>query len=244
MAGRTLSPTEFASLVASVTSAFGDPTRRDIYLSVHESADGMTASEVAEVISLHPNVARHHLDKLVAAGHLDVRARSTGGAGRPAKVYRANEESLTLNVDIGHDDILVTLLGKALSRLGDDVASELALEVGREFGRQMAPALAGPNRADSTQQSFRAALHMVADALSSHGFAARAERVDSQSDELQIVAGHCPFGDVAIEHPVICAVDRGMVEGLLGSLYGETAVALSSSLARGDDACVTGVEPT
>ena len=32
---------------------------------------------------------------------------------------------------------------------------------------------------------------------------------------------HCPFGDVAIEHPVICAVDRGMVKGMLAALYGD-----------------------
>ena len=67
------------------------------------------------------------------------------------------------------------------------------------------------------QRSFRSALHVVADALSAHGFAAHAER---DGEELRIVSGHCPFGDVAIEHPVICAVDRGMVKGLLGSLYG------------------------
>jgi predicted hydrocarbon binding protein len=43
---------------------------------------------------------------------------------------------------------------------------------------------------------------------------------------------------------VICAVDRGMVQGLLGSLYGETEVALTASMARGDDACVTDVQST
>ncbi len=46
---------------------------------------------------------------------------------------------------------------------------------------------------------------------------------------------------MAIEHPVICAVDRGMVKGLLGSLYGATEVALTSSVARGDDECIADV---
>ena len=53
-----------------ITSAFGDPTRRRIYLLAHERSDGVTAAEVAEVCDLHPNVARHHLDKLAGAGHL------------------------------------------------------------------------------------------------------------------------------------------------------------------------------
>ena len=31
-----LTPTEFASAVTAITGAFGDPTRRDIYLHVRE----------------------------------------------------------------------------------------------------------------------------------------------------------------------------------------------------------------
>ena len=152
-------------------------------------------------------------------------------------MYRATEPGLQLEFDVGHDDILVTLLGKALSRLGEAEAAELAEEVGLEFGKQMAASMGNTTE---PQRSFRSALHVVADALSAHGFAARAER---HGEELRIVSGHCPFGDVAIEHPVICAVDRGMVEGLLGSLYGETEVALSSSVAHGDEECIADARP-
>jgi predicted ArsR family transcriptional regulator len=235
VAQRALNPTEFANLVNAITSAFGDPTRRAIYLLVHERPEGLTASEVAEATGLHANVARHHLDKLVGGSYVEVTQRPSSRAGRPAKVYRVTEPSLRLEFDVGHDDILVTLLGKALSRLGETEAALLAEEVGIEFGKQMASSMGASSE---TQRSFRASLHIVADALSAHGFAAHAER---HGEELRIVSGHCPFGDVAIEHPVICAVDRGMVKGLLESLYGETEVALSSSVALGDDECVADV---
>jgi predicted ArsR family transcriptional regulator len=59
---------------------------------------------------------------------------------------------------------------------------------------------------------------------------------------LRIVSENCPFGDTAIEHPVICAVDRGMVKGMLGSLYGSTDPEIESSVALGADHCVTAVE--
>ena len=72
-------------------------------------------------------------------------------------------------------------------------------------------------------------LHTVADALTANGFAAHAEKY---GDELQIVAENCPFGGAAIEHPVICAVDRGMVKGMLDSLHGSGRPATSSSRAR------------
>jgi len=238
VSGEALNPTDFASAVTAITSAFGDPTRREIYLYAHEVDDGVTASAVAERFELHANVARHHLDKLAAGGYLEVAvARNEGrGAGRPSKHYRAVAPTINLDIAVRHDDILVSLLGKALSRMAPDEAAELAEEVGVEYGRQMATAL-GPTA--EGHRSFRSALHAVADALSAHGFAAHAEQ---HGDQLRIVSENCPFGDTAIEHPVICAVDRGMVKGMLGSLYGSTETETESSVALGADHCVTAVE--
>lgn len=237
MADPPLTPTEFSSAVTAISAAFGDPTRRNIFLLVREHGEGVTAAEVAEQFDLHPNVARHHLDKLTAGGYLEVSvARAEGQrAGRPSKRYRAVAPTINLDVAVRHDDILVSLLAKTLSRLEPDEASELAEEVGVEYGRQMAAALG----TGEGQRSVRAALHVVADALSAHGFAAHAEQ---HGDQLRIVSGNCPFGDVAIEHPVICAVDRGMVKGMLGTLYGTTDTEIESSVALGADQCVTAVE--
>jgi predicted ArsR family transcriptional regulator len=91
-------------------------------------------------------------------------------------------------------------------------------------------------------RSFQAALHAVADALTAHGFAAHAER---HGDSLRIVSEHCPFGGAAIEHPVICAVDRGMVRGMLGALYGQDMLTETAlSLPTGGEHCVTSVQGT
>lgn len=232
-----LSSTDFASAVTAITSAFGDPTRRDIYLFARSEDDGVTAAQVAERFDLHPNVARHHLDKLAAGSYLEVSvARGGSGAGRPSKRYRAGADQVELAVPVRHDDLLVTLLGRALALIPDDQASTMAEEVGAEYGRTMAAAM---GTAD-VQRSFRAALHSVADALTAHGFAAKAE--PDQDGRLRIISEHCPFGDTAIEHPVICAVDRGMVRGMLESLYGEATPATESSLAMGDQVCITAVD--
>ena len=118
-----------------------------------------------------------------------------------------------------HDDLLITLLGRALAL----IPREQAEAHGRGGRRRVRPGhgrVDGRRRGDGGQRSFRAALHAVADALTAHGFAAHAEKHDN---ELRIVSEHCPFGDAAIENPVICAVDRGMVKGMLGALYGDTA---------------------
>ncbi|HUJ64224.1 MAG TPA: helix-turn-helix domain-containing protein, partial [Acidimicrobiales bacterium] len=95
----SLTDTEFSAAVAAVTSAFGDPTRRQIYFFVRDHEDGVTASEVADRFTLHSNVARHHLDKLTAGGYLEVTVlRLTGGgAGRPSKLYRKSAQDTGLS---------------------------------------------------------------------------------------------------------------------------------------------------
>jgi predicted ArsR family transcriptional regulator len=236
-----LSPTDFASAVTAITSAFGDPTRREIYLHVHGNPPGVTAAEVAEHFDLHPNVARHHLDKLVSGAYVEVTVARIegGGAGRPSKRYRVVAPEIALDLPLRHDDVLVELLGRALAELGNGAAERLAEEVGIDYGRAMADAMApGSER----HRSFQAALHAVADALTAHGFAAHAER---HGDSLRIVSEHCPFGGAAIEHPVICAVDRGMVRGMLGALYGQDMLTETAlSLPTGDEHCVTSVQGT
>ncbi len=159
-----LTPTEFSSAVTAITSAFGDPTRREIYLFANErsedEAGGVTAAEVAERFDLHPNVARHHLDKLAGGGYVEVATgRTSAGAGRPSKRYRVTSPEMSLELPVRHDDLLVTLLSKALSRLPDAEAEAMAEEVGIEYGKAMAAAMGGPaKRAARRWRSGRPAL--------------------------------------------------------------------------------------
>ena len=53
---------------------------------------------------------------------------------------------------------------------------------------------------------------------------------------------HCPFGETAQRYPhVVCAVDRGMIRGMLAGLYGETSPQFETSRPDGDDHCVARV---
>jgi predicted ArsR family transcriptional regulator len=238
-----LTPDEFNSVVSAVTNAFGDPTRREIYLFARDSGDsGVTASAVAGRFALHPNVARHHLEKLTSGGYLVVeiaRPGSEGGAraaGRPSKHYRAGPLDATLALPLKHDDLLADLLARALDALGPPEAERLADDVGFEYGVQLA------QRIDPTEshRSVKAALATVADALTAHGFAAHAE--SSRDGRLAIVSECCPFGDTATKYPhVVCALDRGMIRGMLAGLYGETPVKFETSRPDGGEHCVARV---
>ena len=235
---RELSPEEFTAAVAAVTNAFGDPTRREIYLFVRAAADGATASEVAERFALHPNVARHHLEKLTGGGYVTVaiaRADGVRPAGRPSKRYLATDVDHALALPLKHDDVLASLLARALDALGHAEAEALADEVGYEYGRVLADRM----EPGDGHRSVRTALASVADALTAHGFAAHAE---SQGDVLSIVSECCPFGETAQRYPhVVCALDRGMIRGMLAGLYGETSPHFEASRPDGDAHCVARV---
>ncbi len=230
------SDSHFSAAVTAVTAAFGDPTRREIYLFVR-SNPGTTASEVAARFSLHPNVARHHLERLASGGYVEVTMEriAGNGAGRPSKRFRAIGNDPTLDLLTRRDDLLVLLLQEAMQLLGPAAAEGMAERVGEEYGRT----LAGQMSPGDGQRSLRTAMHAIADTLTAHGFAAHAE---DQGTSTAVVAENCPFGNAASQYPVLCAVDRGMVKGLLAGLCGENGegtvpVVLSSSRARGDDAC-------
>lgn len=236
---RSLSADEFTAAVAAVTSAFGDQTRREIYLLAREAAEGVTATEIADHFALHPNVARHHLEKLTSGGYLTAEIAKASGearpAGRPSKRYRATDGDEGLRLPLRHDDVLAGLLARALDALGAEQAEALADEVGFEYGQVLAERM----EPGAGHRSARTAIAAVADALTAHGFAAHAE---SDGNQLAIVSECCPFGETAQSYPhVVCALDRGMIRGMLARLYGETSPHFEASRPDGDDHCVARV---
>ena len=168
--------------------------------SPDEHADGVTAAEVAERFDLHPNVARHHLDKLAGGGYLDVAVARSGqaGAGRPSKRYRVTD-------DVGRHRAPGPPRRPAHrpARPGAGAASpptrprRMAEEVGVEYGRAHGPA---PWATAPTTASARSAPPCTPWPTPSPPTASP-PTPRSTSNELRIVSEHCPFGDAAIEQP-------------------------------------------
>ena len=223
---------QFSAAITALSSAFGDPTRRSIYLFLRNSPS-KTVTEIADEFHLHPNVVRHHLDRLVSSSHVVVEAPSpSSSVGRPAKRYSCADQDLAVELGSRRDDLLVALLERALDLLGPTKAEQMAAEVGESYGRELASKMGS---ADTTR-TVQSAMAAIAETLTAHGFAARAETIGTTSS---VVAEACPFGEAAAHHPVLCAVDRGMVTGLLeglGARGGSTSVHLNSK-ARGDADC-------
>ena len=191
-----LSPTEFASAVTAITSAFGDPTRREIYLYVHDRArgghGGDRRGEVRPPPQRGPPPPRQVGFRWLPGDHHRAPRRGSRTTvqavprhrwrGHPRRA-RAPRRRARHPARHGH---------WPSSARSDRPA--LAEEVGEEYGRHDGRGHGRP----LDHQSFRSALHTVADALSAHGFAAHAEK---EGNKLRIVTEHCPFGDAGGRAP-------------------------------------------
>ena len=224
----------FDQQVGSLASSLGDATRRGIYISVREAPEAVTAAQIAELFEIHTNVARHHLDKLVADGYLRVtHRRRTGkkgpGAGRPAKHYEITGKEVSVQFPTRRFDLLAELLVRVLRRTAPDQAALVAEEVGVEYGQELAAEIGLPRDA-----GFDVAVQAVAKAMMGVGF-------DGELDDANnaLVTHFCPFGQTALDNPeIVCKLDQGIVKGLLAETsQGGDAVVVPHH-AAGED-CVT-----
>lgn len=224
--------------ISDLTSALGDPTRRAIYIAVRESSERLTTSMVANLFNLHPNVARHHLDRLADDGYIRV-ASSSGnkrgpGAGRPAKSYEATEKEVSVHFAPQRFEMLVELLMRVLGEVSGENLPQVAEAIGREYGREIAAEIGA-----QSETGYDEAVTSVARAMTGLGFA-----VDPDISGQQLLTSHCPFGEAATNHPdVICSLDRGIVSGLFGALSVPCEPVLIPHSRLQDD-CVTKVPVT
>lgn len=227
---------EFDRTVGDLAGTLGDATRRGIYIAVRESTEPMTSSQIAEMFDIHPNVARHHLDRLSNDGYLDVSRRriagkSGPGAGRPAKCYTASGKAIDIHYPVRRMDLFTDLLLQVIGRLDPAGAAMVAHEVGLEYGQNLAAEIGMP-----TDEGYATSVRAVAQAMTGLGFDMTAD-----PDGGQLLTSTCPFGDIARTHPdVVCSLDRGLVQGLLGAIDTTWEPVVIPHPAS-DEACVTEV---
>lgn len=220
----------FDQSASDFATAFGDPTRRAVYLAASRADAPVSVSRVAEAFDLHPNVARYHLDNLAKAGYLRV-TKAPPRSGRPAHLYQPTDREIHIDLPSRNLDLLARLLVKTLQRVTTVDVSAVAYDVGRAHGEEL---VAG----SPTEEHGRLgdAIRSAAGIMENLGF-----EIDVDSPGCGYRTRHCPFGDLALENPaIVCALDRGLVAGLLKGLgrVGEVAVHPHTTAA---ESCVTEV---
>lgn len=200
--------TDFETQIQEITGALGDTTRRGIYIMVRESHDPITAGQISESFQIHPNVARHHLDKLLTDGfiRLSTRPIETPTAGRPAKRYEVTEKSVSVQYSSHKYDRLAELLARVIDELDDGRSSQVAHDVGRRYGKELGAEIGLPH-----DEGFEMAALAVARSMMGSGLGA-----STVPSENRIIAQFCPLCDTGMNQPdVVRQIDQGIVQGLL-----------------------------
>ena len=172
----------------------------------------LRAAEVAQMLGLHHNTVREHLEALVSAGFVSATAQPTGRRGRPALAYTA------VTPDPGEVlDSYLALLDAIAQTLGSgEDARRLAHEIGRRWAHEAALDDAASTTTDSAQADSAQAdptqlLHRLLPALSRMGFAP-----DPSKDTLVLRA--CPLvTGTRVPHEMVCHMHEGFLnEALAG----------------------------
>jgi predicted ArsR family transcriptional regulator len=201
-----------------VLKALGDNTRYAIYLELARSPLPLTTAEVAEVLGLHVNTVRPHLERMRDVGLLQVAAEPRGSVGRPQHRYSLAEGAPSLGLEPSPFPTLARVLLAAAAAAGLD--GEEVAEAGREQGRADATAwIGGAAGTDETAIDCLDALLLEQTRL---GFDPALATDDA---EATLAFAHCPFRALAEAHPeLVCSLHRGLVEGLVGSFAGASVV--------------------
>jgi len=190
--------------------AVGVPELREALRFVRARRRPVSADELAAAQTVHRNVARRRLDRLVDAGLLlrghERRTGRTGpGAGRPANVYSPAPETSEIEFPERPYHELVGLLVDALPARAR--ASRL-----QEIGRTLARGLVEKTSLRPTRD-LRRALERVCAAVGALGY--QAELAEVAPRRAVIATPTCPLRPLVIARPEVGEVDRGMWTGLV-----------------------------
>jgi len=185
-----------------VLKALGDNTRYAIYLELARSASPLSTADIADVLDLHPNTVRPHLERMRDVGLLDVETDARGAVGRPQHRYSLAADAPSLGLEPPAFPMLAGMLADVANAAG--AAADDATLGGADRGRAMAAACPGG----------RTSLEDLVRALDTLGFDPAVG--GDEDDRLTIAFAHCPYRALAEVHPdLVCNLHRGLIEGFV-----------------------------
>ncbi len=187
-----------------ILKALGDNTRYAIYLELARSPLPLTTAEIADILGLHVNTVRPHLERMRDVGLLRVDTEARGQVGRPQHRYSLAEDAPSLGLEPSPFPMLARVLLQAAADGGLEGAdlTDAARDQGRADGRRWA---------EGTDT-----LEALLVEQAKLGFDPAMVEDDGGAT---IAFAHCPFQALAESHPeLVCSLHCGLVEGLVEEL--------------------------
>ncbi|USQ82070.1 helix-turn-helix domain-containing protein [Ornithinimicrobium faecis] len=204
-----------------------------VLAALAEQAGPVTTSELVDVVALHANTVRAHLQELTAVGLVTMETLPPAGRGRPAHQYSITDQGRAVprvnDPAFAEYRGLTTAFATHLAARSDDPSDE-ARDIGRAWGRHLATGeqtaseerTASDDKAASEEQPDGAdPTRLVMRLLARLGFTPVPPAETSPGEGIALRT--CPLLELAEEMPeVICQVHQGLVEGALDQ-YGSGA---------------------
>lgn len=179
-----------------------------VLAALSEQTHPVTTADLVEVVGLHANTVRAHLQELTEAGLVSVQTVPPVGRGRPAHQYTITDEGRAVprvnDPAFAEYRGLTTAFATYLAARSENPSDE-AREIGRAWGRH----LTSDEKVDDAE-----AAGLVMRLLARLGFTP-VPPAEARPEE-GIALRTCPLLELAEEMPeVICQVHQGLVEGAL-----------------------------
>lgn len=164
----------------------------------------MDIRAIAEVLDVHPNTVRFHLNFLTSDGRVERVEVDHKRAGRPPLLFRAVQQMDRRGPRRYRLLAEILTMGIAAGK----TPRAKALAAGRNWGKRL-----GARRA--SKPSVEESIDSLTGLLDELGFAP--ERRDA-AVEKQIGLRHCPFLELAeVQKSVVCPIHLGLMQGALQS---------------------------
>jgi predicted ArsR family transcriptional regulator len=199
--------------------ALADPSRRHLLRLLDDAGEALDVDELSNLIGLHTNTVRAHLELLRHAGMVTRSAEHRSRPGRPKMLYRSTPGATRSPASEGYQFLAEVLAGCMQVNLPDP--SAVAEEAGRAWGRYM---MATPK---PFARHETGAIEKMMTALAQLGFSPDKTEV---GDRTLLRLHDCPFREVARNRSeVVCSIHLGILRGMAEEL--------------GDSVTVEGLQP-
>jgi len=206
-----------ASSRLAILKALGDNTRYAIYLELARAPSPRSTAEIADMLDLHVNTVRPHLERMRDVGLLEVRSEARG-VGRPQHRYSLAPDAPSLGLEPSPYPTIARMLLRMAADAG--LEADTAVEAGREQG-----ALDG-----RLWPAGSPCLEALMTELDTMGFD---PEVAIDDDVATVAFAHCPFAELAAANPdLVCGLHRGLVEGFVEALGGRPVRAFATLVDR------------
>ena len=189
--------------------------RRELLDVLHDAPAPLGVSELAELLDVHPNTVRFHLDTLVERGQVERVSGTRRRPGRPPTLFRAVPA-----MDPDGPRHFLTLAEVLVDELASSPeAGARAVAAGQRWGARLtAPVVPSPRRGPRRQADPATATgprRQLTALMRQLGFAPDSDEEQGE-DSAVIELRHCPFLELAVVRPqVVCSVHLGILRGAL-----------------------------